>query len=487
MNHTPTGSTGAAIISPNNVLANAMLRAVDMVRPRLQATHPDRVAFCVGTQINGAPHLGTSLVQTAAFLLAKATKRTFNVDAVVRFGALDNAPYDIRLDPETHHAYQQTYYHALGREGVRELMGKYYRTLFDSLADATGVDYEVETYTTQQHDPVFRHEFLATLGRLEQIRWPLAPSHGQVHLRLPCPECGWAEKRAERTKLIRVGSGGADFTAVCTDHGPYEVAVTADSGAYLDLATLYRNLVKERMAMRDPVTMSVMIKGGDWAYGCQLVDEAFALLPGLVPPPRVFTPMVLTDTGAKLSKSLIRDGKVPPPPGTRDWMLDITTWPGDVDSFVDAMVWLVGRMLADPKHFYRSYTTQELDRIMTARPQSSTGVRAREMNLYRRYFDLVAAGRKTIEVRVQYPNLRNLAAGDHIRFVCGRDDVLTRVKRVARYTSFEEMLDAEGAANVNPDSPREQQMANIRRIYGPEKEALGVLAIEIELLQPATA
>ncbi|MGI5293004.1 ASCH domain-containing protein [Nonomuraea polychroma] len=193
---------------------------------------------------------------------------------------------------------------------------------------------------------------------------------------------------------------------------------------------------------------------------------------------------VLTDMGAKLSKSLIRDGKMPAPPGTRDWMMDITSWPGDVGSFVDAMVWLVGRMLADTKHFYRSYTTQELDRVMTARPASSTGVRAREMNLHRCYFDLVATGRKTIEVRVQYPNLRKLKAGDHIRFVCGRDDALTRIKRVTRYTSFEEMLDAEGAANVNPDSPREQQLANIRRIYGPEKEALGVLAIEIELLTP---
>ncbi|MFG1879140.1 ASCH domain-containing protein [Sphaerisporangium sp. NPDC049003] len=113
------------------------------------------------------------------------------------------------------------------------------------------------------------------------------------------------------------------------------------------------------------------------------------------------------------------------------------------------------------------------------------GMRAREMNLYRRYFDLVAAGRKTIEVRVQYPNLRTLAAGDHIRFVCGRDDCLTRVRRVAVYTSFEEMLDTEGPINVNPDSPREQQLANIRRIYGPEKEALGVLAIEIERVAAA--
>jgi len=74
-------------------------------------------------------------------------------------------------------------------------------------------------------------------------------------------------------------------------------------------------------------------------------------------------------------------------------------------------------MLHDPKHFYRSYTTQELDRIMTARPAVTTGIRAREMNLFRRYFDLVSAGRKTIEVRVRYPNLRRLTPGDHIRFV----------------------------------------------------------------------
>jgi hypothetical protein len=78
--------------------------------------------------------------------------------------------------------------------------------------------------------------------------------------------------------------------------------------------------------------------------------------------------MVLTDTGAKLSKSLIREGKVPPPSGAKPWMLDVAPWEGDVDSYTDAMVWLVGRMLSDPKHFYRSYTTQELDRLMTARP-----------------------------------------------------------------------------------------------------------------------
>ena len=35
---------------PNNVLAKAMLRGIDMIRPRLQASRPERVAFCVSTR-----------------------------------------------------------------------------------------------------------------------------------------------------------------------------------------------------------------------------------------------------------------------------------------------------------------------------------------------------------------------------------------------------------------------------------------------------
>ncbi|MEK2477112.1 ASCH domain-containing protein [Streptomyces noursei] len=114
---------------------------------------------------------------------------------------------------------------------------------------------------------------------------------------------------------------------------------------------------------------------------------------------------------------------------------------------------------------------------------TDTAARFHELNLYRRYFDLVAAGEKTIEVRVKYPHLAGLAAGDTIRFrikdteeTC---DVL--VKRVTEYPDFEALLDGEGPANINPSASREEQLANIRTIYGPEKEALGALAIEIEL------
>ncbi|MEV7680953.1 ASCH domain-containing protein [Streptomyces sp. NPDC088341] len=119
---------------------------------------------------------------------------------------------------------------------------------------------------------------------------------------------------------------------------------------------------------------------------------------------------------------------------------------------------------------------------------TDTTTRVRELNLYRQYFDLVAAGTKTIEVRVKYPHLADLAAGDTIRFrIKGTDETCdVKVLRVTEYPDFEVLLDGEGPANVNPTATRDQQLANIRAIYPPEKEHLGALTIEMELLQEST-
>ncbi|MFI6352898.1 ASCH domain-containing protein [Streptomyces sp. NPDC050743] len=113
---------------------------------------------------------------------------------------------------------------------------------------------------------------------------------------------------------------------------------------------------------------------------------------------------------------------------------------------------------------------------------TDTTARIHELNLYRQYFDLVAAGTKTIEVRVKYPHLDGLGAGDTIRFrIKGTDETCdVKVKRVTEYADFEALLDGEGPVNVNPTATREQQLNNIRAIYPPKKEALGALAIEIE-------
>ena len=142
-----------AIVSPNTVLANALLRTIDLLRPKVNQLNPSHIEFVVGTQINGAPHIGTNLVQTIAFLLARLARRRFSLDTRVRFVALDNAPYEIVLDPDTHHAYQTTYFHALGEAGVASVIDKYYRTFFESLSEATDAEYEIETYSNSVSCP----------------------------------------------------------------------------------------------------------------------------------------------------------------------------------------------------------------------------------------------------------------------------------------------------------------------------------------------
>ncbi|MFI1868642.1 ASCH domain-containing protein [Streptomyces jumonjinensis] len=100
------------------------------------------------------------------------------------------------------------------------------------------------------------------------------------------------------------------------------------------------------------------------------------------------------------------------------------------------------------------------------------------------YFDLIADGAKTIEIRVGYPKIHRIAAGDLLRISCGDSTLTTRVTQVAAYESFPAMLDAEDTAAIGgPEATRDELAAAIRGIYPPEKEALGVFALHLALVQ----
>ncbi|MDX3313534.1 hypothetical protein P1S61_31610 [Streptomyces sp. ME08-AFT2] len=358
-------------VSPNTVLANALLRTEDVLAPRILATPPTRIVLVVGTQINGAPHIGTSLVQSLAFAMAARLCDRFGIRTEVVFSALDNAPYQQATDPVSGHRYQRAYAQAVDEEALTGLVDALYQPLFTALSRRLGIPYRVETYTQQQSGEHFRRTWLRLLPRLDAARWWLAPSTGTPHLRVPCPQpgCGWAEKHAERTRVHLIDRETATVAAVCLHHGPYQTTITPTAGAYLDLATLYRNLVKE-LALTNPReggTLHVMVKGGDWVFGSLLVDEALQAV-GLTRaqlPARLFCPQVVTGTGAKLSKSLIREGRATLPTDAADWMLDTRQWPGSVTDYADQLLALTKTMLSDPRHFFRSYSASEIGRMMT--------------------------------------------------------------------------------------------------------------------------
>jgi ASC-1-like (ASCH) protein len=93
------------------------------------------------------------------------------------------------------------------------------------------------------------------------------------------------------------------------------------------------------------------------------------------------------------------------------------------------------------------------------------------------YLAQILAGRKTVEVRVSYPNIARLAVGDRLLL---NDEHPFCVVRIGRYESFEELLAHEDPATIAPDLPSEQLLDALRDIYPPEKETLGVIALEVE-------
>jgi len=93
------------------------------------------------------------------------------------------------------------------------------------------------------------------------------------------------------------------------------------------------------------------------------------------------------------------------------------------------------------------------------------------------YLRQILAGRKTVEVRVGYTNITRLQAGD---IVLLNDQYRYLIAEIRRYADFEAMIAAENPVTIAPDLPdRAALLAACHAIYPPDKEALGVIALEI--------
>ncbi|HSJ56076.1 MAG TPA: HAD-IA family hydrolase [Anaerolineae bacterium] len=96
------------------------------------------------------------------------------------------------------------------------------------------------------------------------------------------------------------------------------------------------------------------------------------------------------------------------------------------------------------------------------------------------FLEQILDGRKTIEVRAGYENIRRLQAGDRLR-LNGRH--VAEIVRVAHYADFEALVDAEDAGAIAPDlgavAQPDELLDALRSLYPPEKEALGAVALEV--------
>ena len=93
------------------------------------------------------------------------------------------------------------------------------------------------------------------------------------------------------------------------------------------------------------------------------------------------------------------------------------------------------------------------------------------------YLRQILDGRKTVEVRVAYANIARLEPGDVLLLNDRHRYVIAAIRR---YPSLEALVATEDPKTIAPDLPdRETLLAACRAIYPPDKEALGVVALEL--------
>jgi ASC-1-like (ASCH) protein len=92
------------------------------------------------------------------------------------------------------------------------------------------------------------------------------------------------------------------------------------------------------------------------------------------------------------------------------------------------------------------------------------------------YLAQILAGKKTVEVRVAYANIARLQVGDSLLL---NEKYHYTIRRIGRYDDFDKLLKREDPQTIAPGIPADELLERMRAIYPPEKEAMGVIALEI--------
>jgi ASC-1-like (ASCH) protein len=96
-----------------------------------------------------------------------------------------------------------------------------------------------------------------------------------------------------------------------------------------------------------------------------------------------------------------------------------------------------------------------------------------------RFLRMITSGRKSLEVRVGYAHIKAIKPGGSIQFIANAGQTLCSVADVRSYRSLESMIKHEDVSKALPGLAEDEALAQLRRIYPPEKERLGIVVLEL--------
>ncbi len=103
------------------------------------------------------------------------------------------------------------------------------------------------------------------------------------------------------------------------------------------------------------------------------------------------------------------------------------------------------------------------------------------LRIQQRYLELVQRGEKRLEIRVGYPQVQKLSAGQVICLQSSRASCQVKIKAIRKYRTFAAVIDGEDVTLIAPCSALDI-LIGLRQLY-PEDVVCryGVTVLEIEV------
>ena len=105
----------------------------------------------------------------------------------------------------------------------------------------------------------------------------------------------------------------------------------------------------------------------------------------------------------------------------------------------------------------------------------------RSIRTKKTFLDAIKRGKKSLEIRVSYKDIKSIQPGERIKFYSHADSVITCVNDIRKYPTFNSMLEHEDSNRIIPNKNKSKVLKILQDIYPPELEKLGVMVIDIQV------
>ena len=364
------------IVYPPVGIAHITSQIPDLIADRAATAASIRVACAM--QPKAAPHFGTGVVIMTAFALARLFQDRFGKPATVLLDMLDNAPAQTTLIGGIEYTLCLSHAHD-GDRNLAETNTEPVRELAAWASRRAAIQCKLRTYTQIQAQPGFRYGLADILSRPDVFEPMFSPAEHRLRVRPVCPRCGLVDKTA-RTVHVRQDHG-LTLTYSCGNHGWQSIRLD-DPAAVIDANTPVRTVLRSLCFARDRdehATETIVLNGGDWA-GAWMQRVYFDGMhqlgcTGIQVPFNIFTPQILDDSGAKLSKTiyLTKGAYADMPPA---WISMQAFQDRFGSSGLDLLWDEITSWAQSPARFFRNYSVRYLEYVFS-QPDATGRVAAR--------------------------------------------------------------------------------------------------------------